>query len=177
MSLKSFDKFCENIIMGEPKYEKDVFDERQNQLRGKLKLEGFQLYAVLSMLALIIYEAGYAYCDGIIAILALCAALSYLWWVLRGLHYGCIIGMKFTQQANAAGMLLGEMLLFGFIEFRNFTKYREADESFFANNGQLSEHFVLVIAMAVMLVASIMILVAVTRHQKAEKTVKEEDDE
>ncbi len=32
MSLKSFDKFCEKIIMGEPDpiYRKEIFDERQN---------------------------------------------------------------------------------------------------------------------------------------------------
>lgn len=175
MSLKSFDKFCENIIMGEPKYEKDVFDERQNQLRGKVKLEGFQLYAMLSMLALIIYEAGYAYCEGVIAILAFCAAVSYLWWVLRGLHFGCIIGMKFAQQENAAAALLGEMLVFGFVEYRQFTRDKQAGESFFVNNGQLSEHFVIAMAMAVMLIASVIILVAVSRHRKAEKSAKEDE--
>lgn len=176
MSLKSFDKFCENIIMGEPaKYEKDVFDERQNQLRGKLICEAFQLYAALSFLALIIYEAGYQYCEGVIAILALCGAVSYFWWVLRGLHFGCLIGMKFTQTANSAGMLIGQMVLFGFIEFRNFSKDGKAGESFFANNGQLTEHFVLVIAMAIMLIASVTVLVAVSRHKRAEKSVKEED--
>lgn len=175
MNLKSFDKFCENIIMGEPKNEKDIFDERQNQLRGKLICEGFQLYAVLSYLALIIYEAGYAYCDSVIAILAFCAAVSYLWWVLRGLHYGCIIGIKFTQTTNSAAMIAVEMVLFGFITFNNFSKDRQLGESFFVNNGQLTKHFVTVIAMAIMIIASVITLVAVSRHQKAEKSAKEEE--
>ncbi len=177
MSLKSFDKFCENIIMGEPaKYLKDVFDERQNQLRGKLICEAFQLYAVLSFLALIIYEAGYAYCEGVMAILAFCGSVSYLWWVLRGLHFGCLIGIKFTQTANAAGLLIGQMVMFGFFEFRDFSQDRQAGESFFANNGQLTESFVLVIAMAIMLIASVMVLVAVSRHKSAENSAAEEED-
>lgn len=162
--------------MGEPKNEKDIFDERQNQLRGKLICEGFQMYAVLSFLALIIYEAGYAYCDGVIAILAFCAALSYLWWVLRGLYYGCIIGIKFTQTANTAGVLIGEALVLGFITYRNFTEGRQAGESFFANNGQLTEYFVLLISMAIMLIASVIVLTAVIRHQKVEKSAQEEED-
>ena len=39
MSLKSFDKFCERLILSEPGSQKEVFDERQNVMRSRLAIE------------------------------------------------------------------------------------------------------------------------------------------
>lgn len=42
MSMKSFDKFCERIILAEPGSQKEIFDERQRQQRTQLTVEALR---------------------------------------------------------------------------------------------------------------------------------------
>lgn len=173
MSLKSFDKFCENIIMGDPVAEKDVYDERQNQLRGKLMTEGFQLYAVLSFLLIIIYEAGGRFCESVVAVLAFCAAASYMWWVLRNLYYGSLFGVKYTNAKNSAATIAAEMIVFGFMIFNNNAEDITSVKRFFIVDGMLTEVFVISLAMVIMFIASVITLVAGIKKDREEKEAAE----
>lgn len=77
MSLKSFDKFCENIILGEPSSpkQKQIFDERQNILRSRLITEALIIFAVRSALNTMVMDAGPMWCEGFFAPMVLSAAL------------------------------------------------------------------------------------------------------
>ena len=175
MSLKSFDKFCENMIMGEPKNQKDIFDERQNQLRSKLTIEALWLYVVLSGVGLIIYEAGYAYCESIVAPLALFGAVSYMWFVIRNICCGSFFGIKYTQAKCTATVILVEMIMYGILMVDNYSEERTPEDYFFISNGQLTEIFVLCTAMAVMLVSSVVVFIAASRRAKADEDEKADE--
>lgn len=173
MSLKSFDKMCENMILGTPGSAKDIFDERQNQVRAKLMIEVFQLYAVLTFIALIIYEAGYPYCESVVAILAFCAAVCYMWWVIRNLFCGSIFGVKYTQTHYTAWTLLAECIMFIFLVlddtlFADEQEQIEQSKNFFINDGRLSEEIVFIAALAIMIISSVTVLIAVRRKKKEE---------
>ena len=93
MRLKSFDKFCEKMILGEPGSEKEVFDERQNQLRAKLTTESLYVCIVLSSLLVLANEIA-LWCDGMFVLIILACAASYLWWVIRNAVKGSLFGVK-----------------------------------------------------------------------------------
>ena len=46
MSLKSFDKFCERMILAEPGSEKEIYDERQKQIRTQLTVEALTVFEI-----------------------------------------------------------------------------------------------------------------------------------
>jgi len=56
MSMKSFDKFCERIILAEPGSQKEIFDERQRQQRTQLTVEALLIYCAASALCVLLNE-------------------------------------------------------------------------------------------------------------------------
>lgn len=60
MSLKSFDKFCERMILAEPGSEKEIYDERQKQIRTQLTVEALTVFGAMSMLAVMINETAFS---------------------------------------------------------------------------------------------------------------------
>ena len=56
MSMKSFDKFCEKMILGEPGSEKEIYDERQTQLRTHILVQSLVIYAIASALCVVLNE-------------------------------------------------------------------------------------------------------------------------
>lgn len=173
MSLKSFDKFCENIILGEPGSQKDVFDERQNIIRSKVMTEAFQLYAVLTFVAFIIYEAGHAYAESVVSVMVVCMAVCYMFWVIRNLCLGTLFGIKYTQTSFTAYFILAEMIVYSFLMFDDFEETVADGKSFFVNDGALTEVFLFSVALAIMLVSSLIIIIAVNRKKKSDEAAEE----
>lgn len=103
MSLKSFDKFCENIILGEPSSQKQIFDERQNILRSRLITEALIIFAVLSALNTMVMDAGAMWCEGYFAPMVLSAALCLLWWLIRCSAKGVLFGVNGTVAMKCTG--------------------------------------------------------------------------
>ncbi|MBQ8171370.1 MAG: hypothetical protein IJZ95_05215 [Oscillospiraceae bacterium] len=179
MSLKSFDKFCEKMILGDPESNKeyqdmlfgkkgagkDIYDERQNQVRSKLFTEALIVYAALSFFAVAIYEGIYQFCESIIPVLAVCMALCYLFWVIRNLACGTLLGVKYKIARNTAWIILLECVWFGYVYFSD---YFEAEEqhNFFANNGMLTDEFCMLTAMLMMVITSVITLIAVSAKKK-----------
>lgn len=56
MSMKSFDKFCERIILAEPGSQKEIFDERQRQQRTQLTVEALLIYCAAAALCVLMNE-------------------------------------------------------------------------------------------------------------------------
>ncbi|MDE7230288.1 MAG: hypothetical protein K2N56_07395, partial [Oscillospiraceae bacterium] len=52
MSLRSFDKFCENAIPLDKNtaYEKEIFDERQKIMRSQLVIEAFSVLSAAEII-------------------------------------------------------------------------------------------------------------------------------
>lgn len=47
MSMKSFDKLCRDILIGDPYAEREIFDERQKLFRLKLSVEALLIFGGL----------------------------------------------------------------------------------------------------------------------------------
>lgn len=177
MSLKSFDKFCENMIMGEHVQPQDIFDERQNQMRAKITSECLYAYAFMTFIALIIYEAFCAYCQSIIAVLAFCMAVCYLVWVIRNYVKGTLLGVKYEKTSFTASYILSLMIIYVVMIFHNNEDEITTVKSFFIADGQLTEYFVLILACVIMAVSSVVVFTEMSKRKKSEKADNEKEAE
>ena len=105
MSLKSFDKFCEKMILSEPKSEKAIFDERQKIVRSRLTTEALIVYAFLSAVDVLIMDTAYQWCESHFATLVLAAAVSLMWWTIRCAAKGVLFGVNGTFSMSYVGAM------------------------------------------------------------------------
>lgn len=105
MSMKSFDKFCEKLITGEPIPQKEIFDERQSVLRTKslvIALTGFgSLCAANTMLM----ERGLKWSESYFAPIAIFMAVCYLVFLLDSARRGALFGVNGTAKATMTAIL------------------------------------------------------------------------
>lgn len=99
MSLKSFDKFCENMINADKNaaYEKEVFDERQKIMRSQLGIESFSVFAAAALICCFSMDFVCKWAESITAIIAMLGVLSMLWFLIRCAVKGCMVAASGKQ--------------------------------------------------------------------------------
>ena len=163
MSMKSFDKFCEKMILGEPGSEKEIFDERQNQLRTHILVQSLVIYAIASALCVVLNEfIGFLESDfsGMVFV----AGAVYLWWVISLAVKECMFGVSGKQ------VLYNALTVIVLIPIYVMIILPDEDEPPFAIaiNGALTEKAVVLAALLLYMIATVIILVSYyrTRHTK-----------
>lgn len=163
MSLESFDKFCEKIIMGEPGSEKEVYDERQNQIRTKLTIEAMWVYIVTSAIFALTCEP-INWCESVFALMAFSASVSYLWWVIRNIAKDSLFGVRGSTTITTAIVMIVQGIMYILLNFD------ETDENadFFINNGVVSDNIVIVISLLMMVLSGIIVVAAnyIRKHKQ-----------
>ena len=96
MSMKSFDKFCERIILAEPGSQKEIFDERQRQQRTQLTVEALLIYCAAAALCVLMNEV-FGFLESSFSGMVFIAAAAFLWWNIRALVKGCLFGVSGKQ--------------------------------------------------------------------------------
>ena len=166
MSLKSFDKFCERMIMNEPVDRKEVFDERQNQLRSELTVEALWVYVGVSGIAAMINESVACFAS-VVSLLAVCASVAFLWWTIRCAAKDCMFGIKGIGAVSGAWVLLLEA--FAFI----MMYVVDNDEPFIDENGLVGSRLMLGIGLLVLMISSLIVIVISIKRKKKENKSKE----
>ena len=161
MSLKSFDKFCERMILAEPGSQKEIFDERQNIMRSRLAIEALFVYVGLTVLNSMVMEMFYQWAESWMTVTLLFMALSLLWWEIRCAFKGCLlaVGGRYAQKYSAAmavfvGALNGVRYVFDI-----------GEEDYFVTDGKLSKDFVFALCFFLLIVNGIFML-CVMRHEE-----------
>lgn len=169
MSLKSFDKFCEKLILAEPGSEKEIFDERQTLIRERITFNSVLLFAGLSAANTLIMDRGLQWCGMYSAPMVLFYVISYIYWIIANACKGSLFGVGGTRfvKANAFCVI--------FISMVNLLM-RAFDEEEFSilKNGMLSVEFIGVIAFSLLLITGIAAFVLAHRYDKAQKEHAEE---
>lgn len=167
MSLKSFDKFCERMILAETGSEKEIYDERQKQIRTQLTVEALTVFGAMSMLAVMINETAFSWCEGCFPVMVLCAALSYGWWVIRNAVKGSLFGVSGKGVKFTAVLILIESPIYEILllpdEWETFS---------FVKNGKLTTGAVVMFSMLLMIVFAIITLVLYSRKKRSEAADK-----
>ncbi len=167
MSLKSFDKFCERMIMGEPVDRREVYDERQNQMRTKLIVEALWVYVGISGIAVLINDSVTCFAS-VLSLLAVCASVAFLWWTIRCAAKDCIFGIKGIGTVSGAWVLLIEAVAFILMYVV------DNDEPFIDEKGLVGSRLMLGIGLFVLMISSLIVIVISIRRKK--KTNESEDN-
>lgn len=164
MSMKSFDKFCEKIILGEPGSEKEIFDERQKQQRTQLTLFSLSIYAGASALVVMLNEVTAGFLEGSFSGMLLCAGAAYLIWVIMAARKGCLFGVSGSQVITNSISLLSMALCYTLMLLPD-----EDEESFAViRNGKLTENAAVLFALAMMAVSAVIVIASNIRKKRSE---------
>ncbi len=167
MSLKSFDKFCEDMILGKGGSEKEIFDERQNQMRTKLTIEALVVYIASVLINSFIMELLYQWCESFCLPMVLFAAICYIYWIVRNAAKGSLFGVKGTHSAKyTAFILMLESFLFA---FKYIFPILENEQGYFFSEGKATNDFICAIIFVVVFVSGIMIIILAKRYDKKMK--------
>lgn len=173
MSMKSFDKFCEKMILGEPGSEKAIFDERQNQLRQKYTIEALCVFAGSSFLNTLIMECGLQWSESYVMPMVVLAAISYLYWVIRNEVKGTLFGVNGTNSVASTGGLCMAMAIMYSVMF--ISDAVEEWDTFIIRNGMLSERFLAIIAFVLYFVGGLYVVIAAYRFNKNNSSKEDEE--
>ncbi|MBD5080748.1 MAG: hypothetical protein HDT44_03165 [Ruminococcaceae bacterium] len=164
MSLKSFDKFCEDMILGKGGSEKEIFDERQNQVRTKLTIEALVVYIASVLVNSFIMEMFYQWCESFCIPMVLLAAICYLYWIVRNAVKGSLFGVKGTRSAKyTAFILMLESFLFA---FKYIFPILESEQGYFFSEGKATNDFICAITFVVIFISGIMIFALAKKYDK-----------
>ena len=165
MSLKSFDKFCESIIMGEPKSQKEIFDERQKIVRSRITIEALLIFGCSAILNCMIMEECYKWAESQLAAMGLLVSLCLLYWQVRCAAKGCMIGThgKFAQVFSGVYIIFISVLGILSIDI-------SGEPDFIIKNGALSKDFIGVVVMLILLAVGIITLCVIRHENKRDET-------
>ena len=160
MSMKSFDKFCERMITGEPMQEKAVFDERQKVVRLRNGVIALGTYSGLTFLNTLLMECGLKWCESAFApfvlFVPICAALFYILCAVKG----ALFDVKGTRAMKyTATMMCVYSVMFSVMYFPD-------EEHPIFVDGVLSDVFVCLLAAAEAMVLGIAVLIMCRRENK-----------
>ena len=168
MSLKSFDKFCENLILTEPGSEKIIYDERQKIMQMKIGIETLIIFGAAAVLNCLVMDLFYQYAESytmpIVVIMLFCA----YYYNFRCAAKECLIGI------NGVRSLKYSSFMSVFMGFVLSVQYIFSDEErLFIVNGQISDDLFFLAAVIAVISYGITMLILV-RHIEKKKNGKSE---
>lgn len=169
MSLRSFDKFCERLILAEQGSEKEIFDERQNVIRSRLAIEALLVYVGLTIVNSMVTELFYQWAESLMTVTLLFAVICLLWWEIRCAFKECMLAVsgRYAQKISAVMAI--------FIGALNGLRYvfDIGEEDYFVTDGKLSGDFVFALCFLLMIGCGIFML-CVMRHEEKRNESEEE---
>ena len=164
MSLKSFDKFCEDLILKEPGSEKIIYDERQKIVQMKLGIETLTIFGTLAILNCFVMDMIYQYAESYTLPILLMMMLCAYYYNFRCAAKDCLIGIngaKALKYSSLSSIFMGIALTFQYI-------FKEREVYLPIVDGQLSEDLLFSIAAVLVLGYGITMLLLV-RHVEKKK--------
>ena len=155
------------MILAEPGSEKEIYDERQKQIRTQLTVEALTVFGAVSMLAVAINETAYPWCEGCFPVMVLCAALSYGWWVIRNAIKGSLFGVSGKGVKYTAILMLIYSPIYEILLLPD-----ERETISFIENGKLTTEAVVTFSLLLMIVFAIITLVLYSRKKRSELSEK-----
>ena len=176
MSLKSFDKFCESIILNDPKSRKEIFDERQRQIRDKITFESLLIYAAAVFINTWFMEKVYMWCESCIAPMVLLMVVCCFYWVIRNAVKGTLFAVNGTfsnRFSGIYGMLMSVM-------FGISVAFRLDEGESLIRDGTVTEPLVFLAAFVLIFVYSLILFILArkenNRREAAEAALKKSTD-
>lgn len=174
MSLKSFDKFCEDLILKEPGSEKVIFDERQKLVQMQLGIEALIIFGTLSLINCLIMDMAYQYAETYSAPMLLIMLLCAFYYMFRCAAKGCLVGIGGERSLKFSA---GYAIFMGVMMMIKFLFDTDGERVLFAD-GKLGDDFCFLMVWILAILYGIITLILINIYTKKKEREKEaENDE
>ena len=169
MSLKSFDKFCEDLILTEPGSEKIIYDERQKIAQMKIGIETLIIFGAAAVLNCFIMDMFYQYAESytmpIVMIMLFCAFYHNFRCAAKDCLIG-INGVRVMRNSSYSCIFLG-------VIWTTVYMLNEKKDGFPIVNGKISDDLFFMIGAVTAVIYGITMLLLV-RHIEKKKNKEAE---
>lgn len=167
MSLKSFDKFCEKLILGDPnqsEHQKEIFDERQKIIRSKLGIEALFICVGATLVNAFISDMLFHWSEHQFIAIMLITSLSLFYWIIRCAACGCLVSVENRQVQKNSTVI---MIAIGVLNIIRYL-FDVIEKGFFAADGVLSDECLFTLSFAVLIISAVFTLCAICHSEKNE---------
>lgn len=166
MSLKSFDKFCEDLILKEPGSEREVFDERQKVIRLQTAVETLLIFVIVCFINCIIMDFFYQWAESYSSTLLLIGMICVMYYIIKNAAKGSYVGIngRFARKITSVTILLIAVLN---LTGRTLTFVSKGG---IVINGILSDDFLFAISFALLAVSGVISLIVLRRTDKGDSS-------
>lgn len=161
MSLKSFDKFCEKMILGEPASQKEIMDERQKIMRMRIGIETLVIFSGLTFINCLIMDLSYQWAESYSAPILLFFMICMIYFQIRCFSAGCMIGINGTSKAKFTA--------FYAIFLGAVSMLRDWNENTYFEDGKLTDDCNFMISWILFIIYGIVSLILIRLTQKSDK--------
>lgn len=169
MSLKSFDKFCEDLILKEPESNKIILDERQKLMRSRILTETLIIFSGLAFVNCLVMDLAYQWAETYAAPMLVFMVLCACYYNVRCAAKGCLVGINGERSAKfSAGycIFMGIMMA-----IKNAFSGDEEERALFAD-GKLTDNFCFLLVCILAIVCGVLTIIFI----KSSRKEKEDDD-
>ena len=173
MSLKSFDKFCEKMILGEPASQKEIMDERQKIVRTRILVEALVIFSGASFINCFVMDMAYQWAETYAAPMMMLFLICMIYFNFRCFFKGCLIGVSGNSQAKFTAFYA---IFMGALSLVRFGFENESGMTLFSD-GKLTDNFCILITWILFVVygiASLILIRSIRRSEKNDETEKGE---
>ena len=170
MSLKSFDKFCEDLILKDPGSEREIFDERQKVMRLQIAVETLLIFLAVCFINSIIMDCFCQWAESHSLTLLLTGMICLMYYIIRNAAKGSYVGIngRFARKITSVTMLIMAVVN---LAGRMFALVSEGS---IVTNGRLSDDFLFAISLALLAVNGVISLIVLRRIDKADSSEADE---
>ncbi len=169
MSLKSFDKFCEDLILKEPESNKIILDERQKIQRSRILTETLIIFSGLAFVNCLIMDLAYQWAETYAAPLLVFMFICACYYNIRCAAMGCLVGINGERSAKFSA---GYCIFMGIMMSIKFAFSGEEQRALFAD-GRLTDNFCFLLGWILAIACGILTLIFI----KASRKEKEDDEQ
>lgn len=169
MSLKSFDKFCEDLILKEPGSEKIILDERQKQMRSRIVTETLVIFSGLAFINCFVMDMFYQWAETYAMPLLVFMLLCACYYNIRCAAKGCLVGINGERSAKFSA---GYCIFMGIMMSIKFAFSDDEQHVLFAD-GKLTDNFCILLVWILAITSGILTLIFI----KASRKEKEDDEQ
>lgn len=165
MSLKSFDKLCERIILGEPGSQKEILDERQKILRTQIGVEALTIFCCLTFVNSLVMDIWKQWAESYAAPMLMFFMVCIIYFNFRCFFKGAFIGINGGYKAKFSAIYA---IFMGLIYMLIFV-FKNDEKKVLFSDGKLTDSCCLLITLILFIIYGIAGLVLIRTVQKSEK--------
>lgn len=162
MSFKSFDKFCEDLILKQPGSEKIILDERQKIMRSKVLTEAFIIFSGLSFVNTLAMDLFYQWAETYAAPMLIFMFLCACYFNIRCAVKGCLVGINGEKSAKLSAaycIFMGGTMTLKYI-------FSDDDQHVLFKDGQLTDNLLFMVSFILAIACGVLTLIFIKTGKK-----------